>query len=120
VYRDFPLGFHQRAIPAAVAANCAGAQGKYFEMHDRLLANQGNLDDATFKAYAEELNLDMSAWETCLSDPAQVAEIQADLKDGSEAGVSGTPGFFINGVFLGGALPFSTFKAVIDQELASL
>ena len=119
VYRDFPLGFHQRAIPAAVAANCAGAQGQYFAMHDKLLANQVNLDDATFKTYAEELGLDIPAWETCLTDPAQVAEIQADLQAGTEAGVSGTPGFFINGVFLGGALPFSTFKAVIDQELAS-
>lgn len=117
VYRDFPLGFHQRAIPAAVAANCAGAQGQYFPMHDLILENQGDLSDEAFKRYAEELKLDIAAWETCLGDPAQIIEIQKDMEDGQKAGVSGTPGFFINGIFLGGALPFETFKAIIDREL---
>ena len=117
VYRDFPLGFHQRAIPAAVAANCAGVQDKYFPMHDLILENQGDLSDAAFKRYATDLGLDLAAWESCLTDPAQVAEIQKDMEDGQKAGVSGTPGFFINGIFLGGALPFETFKAIIDREL---
>jgi protein-disulfide isomerase len=119
VYRDFPLGFHDRAIPAAVAANCAGAQDKYFPMHDLILANQGNLEDATFKAYATQLELNLGQWETCLSDPAQIAEIQADMADGEAFGVSGTPGFFINGIFLGGALPFETFETIINRELAA-
>lgn len=117
VYRDFPLGFHQRAIPAAIAANCAGAQDQYFPMHDLILENQGDLSDAAFKRYATDLGLDLAAWETCLKDPAQVAEIQKDMEDGQKAGVSGTPGFFVNGIFLGGALPFETFKAIIDREL---
>jgi len=118
VYRDFPLGFHARAIPAAVAANCAGAQGKYFPMHDLILANQADLADETFKAYAAQLDLDLSAWETCLADPAQVAEIQKDMADGEAMGVTGTPGFFINGIFLGGALPFETFEVIINRELS--
>lgn len=119
VYRDFPLGFHDRAIPAAVAANCAGAQDKYFPMHDLILANQGNLQDDTFKAYATQLGLDMNQWETCLSDPAQIEEIQGDMADGEAFGVTGTPGFFINGIFLGGALPFETFETIINRELAA-
>jgi len=118
VYRDFPLGFHQRAIPAAVAANCAGAQDKYFPMHDLILGDQSNLSDEAFKGYAEQLKLDIAAWETCLQDPAQVAEIRADMADGEKVGVSGTPGFFINGIFLSGALPYETFEAIIERELA--
>ena len=118
VYRDFPLGFHQRAIPAAVAANCAGAQDKYFPMHDLILGDQSNLSDEAFKSYAEQLKLDIPAWETCLQDPAQVAEIRADMADGEKVGVSGTPGFFINGIFLSGALPYETFEAIIERELA--
>jgi len=119
VYRDFPLGFHDRAIPAAIAANCAGAQDKYFPMHDLILAAQSNLEDETFEAYAMQLGLKMDTWEACLVDPAQVAEIQKDMKDGEAFGVTGTPGFFINGIFLGGALPFETFETIINRELAA-
>jgi predicted DsbA family dithiol-disulfide isomerase len=119
VYRDFPLGFHSRAIPAAIAANCAGAQDKYFPMHDLILANQGDLADETFKSYATQLELDLTTWETCLTDPAQVEEIQKDMSDGEALGVTGTPGFFINGIFLGGALPFETFEIIINRELAA-
>jgi protein-disulfide isomerase len=119
VYRDFPLGFHDRAIPAAIAANCAGEQDKYFPMHDLILAAQTDLRHETFKGYATQLELDMGAWETCLSDPAQVAEIENDIKDGETFGVTGTPGFFINGIFLGGALPFETFEIIVNRELAA-
>ncbi len=117
VYRDFPLSFHDRAIPAAVAANCAGAQDKYWPMHEVLMANQQALQESDFQGYAQKLELDLPKWEACRQDPAQAAEVQKDMEDGAKAGVSGTPAFFINGIMLSGAQPFSEFKAIIDSEL---
>lgn len=117
VYRDFPLGFHDRAIPAAVAANCAGEQGKYWEMHNMLMDDQRSLEDSTFERYAQKLQLDMNAFASCRSDPAQTAEVNADFEDGQKAGVTGTPAFFINGIMISGAQPFEQFKTIIDREL---
>lgn len=118
VFRDYPLGFHDRAIPAAVAANCAGEQGKYWEMHKLLMSNQRALEEADLTAHATALQLDMGKWSACRQDPKQAAEVQKDFEDGSAVGVSGTPAFFINGIMLSGALPFDEFKTVIDRELA--
>ena len=118
VFRDFPLSFHDRAIPAAVAANCAGEQGKYLEMHDEMMSNQRALSESDLKGYATKISLDIPKWETCLKDPKQEAEVKKDMDDGAVAGVSGTPAFFINGIMLSGALPFERFKEVIDKELA--
>ncbi len=117
VYRDFPLSFHDRAIPAAIAANCAGEQDKYWEMHKLLMANQRALEEADLLSYAQTLGLDVTAWNTCREDPAQEAEVQADIKDGAALGVTGTPAFFINGIMLSGAQPYSRFKEIIDREL---
>lgn len=119
VFRDFPLGFHDRAIPAAVAANCASEQGKYWEMHRAMMANQGALAEADLLAHATTLQLDLNKWNTCRQDPKQTAEVQKDMEDGSAAGVTGTPAFFINGILLSGALPLEEFEAVIDRELAA-
>jgi protein-disulfide isomerase len=117
VYRDFPLGFHDRAIPAAIAANCAEPQGKYWEMHRMMMAAQHDLSEPTITGYATQLELDMDAWTTCRNDPAQAAEVQADMAAGTALGVTGTPAFFVNGVFLAGAMPYETFKQIIDGEL---
>ena len=117
VYRDFPLSFHDRAVPAAVAANCAGVQGKYWEMHKVMMSNQSALADADLLGYANTVGLDIPAWEKCRQDPAQAAEVNKDMEDGAKAGVSGTPAFFINGIMLSGAQPFSEFKRIIDREL---
>lgn len=117
VYRDFPLSFHPRAIPAAVAANCAGDQGKYWEMHKLLMSDQRALEDADLTAHATTLQLDLAKWNTCREDPAQAAEVQKDFEDGQAAGVSGTPAFFINGVMLSGAQPYSEFERIIEREL---
>jgi protein-disulfide isomerase len=117
VYRDFPLGFHDRAIPAAIAANCAEPQGKYWEIHRMMMAAQHDLSEPTLTGYATELDLDMEAWTTCRADPAQAAEVQADMADGSALGITGTPAFFVNGVFLAGAMPYETFKQIIDGDL---
>jgi len=117
VFRDFPLSFHDRALPAAVAANCAGAQGKYWEMHELLMANQRALTDSDLESYAGQVGLNLSQWETCLVDPAQAQEVEADLEDGLSVGVSATPTFFVNGIQVSGAVPLEQFAAIIEQEL---
>src|SRR3989344_244689 len=117
VYRDFPLPFHENAQKAAEAAECAGEQGKYWEMHDLLFA-QGVAGGVTgFKQDAQQLGLDTAKFNTCLDSGAMAAETQKDLADGSAVGIQGTPGFIINGKLVSGAQPFSVFKQVIDAEL---
>ena len=117
VYRDFPLSFHDRAVPAAVAANCAGEQDKYWEMHKLLMSNQRALTDDDLTSHATTLSLDLEKWNTCRQDPAQTAEVNKDFADGQKIGVTGTPAFFINGIMLSGAVPFPQFKEIIDREL---
>lgn len=118
VFRDFPLGFHDRAIPAAVAANCSGEQGKYWEMFDIMMMNQRALEEADLVGNATKLGLDIGKFNTCRLDPKQEAEVKKDQADGAEAGVSGTPAFFINGIMISGAQPYEQFKQIIDRELA--
>lgn len=119
VFRDFPLGFHENAIPAAIAANCAGKQGKYWEMHHSFMQNQRALTEADLARAAQELGLNTSEWESCRKDPTVEAEIRKDMADGSELGVQGTPAFFVNGIFLNGAQPYEKFQQIIDRELAA-
>ncbi len=120
VFRDFPLGFHDRAIPAAVAANCAYKQSaeKYWKVHDTFMTNQRALQEADFEKAAQDAGVDMAAWKKCRTDVAVEEEVRKDMAAGEAAGVTGTPAFFINGIFLNGAQPFERFKAVIDRELA--
>ncbi len=120
VYRDFPLGFHNNAKPASIAANCAREQGgdtAYFKYHDKLYENQSSLGAANFKKWAKELNLDLVKFDKCLIDKKQSDEVDKDFKDGQSYGVSGTPAFFVNGKKVTGAQPFSIFKSLIEEEL---
>ncbi len=118
VYRDFPLGFHANAQKAAEAAECAGEQGKYFDMHDALFDNGVAGGVSSFKQFAADIGLDTDEFNECLDSGAMADEVAKDLKDGSAAGITGTPGFIINGKLVSGAQPFSVFKQVIDAELA--
>ncbi len=118
VYRDYPLPFHPFAEKAAEAANCAGEQGKYFAMHDKIFANQATLNEENLKVWGASIGLDANKFNSCLDSGKMAAEIAKDLADGNAAGVSGTPSFFVNGKILVGAQPFAAFKTVIDQELA--
>ena len=120
IYRDFPLGFHQNAKPAAVAARCAGAQGKFWEMHDALFAQQGALGESLYLSEARRLSLDIEPYERCLQNPERAAEVDRDFSEGQAVGVSGTPAFFINGVELSGAQPPEAFVALIQRELERL
>ncbi len=117
VYRDFPLSFHPNAQKAAEAAECAGEQGKYWEMHDMLFEQGVQGGVAGFKQYAKNLGLNTAKFDTCLDSGAMAGEIQQDTADGAAAGIQGTPGFIINGKLVSGAQPFAVFKQVIDAEL---
>jgi protein-disulfide isomerase len=125
---DFPLeSIHKFAFKAAEAARCAGEQGKFWEMHDRLFANQKELEPA--KAHAEAIGLDVPKFEGCLSAGRYAEAIRKDVAEGGKAGVTGTPLFFLahtdpnsskvkTEVRLSGAQPYTAFKAQIDKLLA--
>jgi len=108
---------HNRALPAAEAAQCANEQQRFWDYHDKLFANQRKLTDEDLKKYATELGLDMDAFTACLSSGKYRAAIQREASDAKRFGVTGTPAFFINGRFLSGAQPFDAFKKIIDEEL---
>ncbi|MBN8227584.1 thioredoxin domain-containing protein [Corallococcus macrosporus] len=116
-FKHQPLPFHQNAKLAAQASMAANEQGKFWEMHDKLFANQRALDRASLEKYAQELKLDMNKFKTALDSGKFDKQIEADMADGSAKGANGTPTFFINGRTLVGAQPFDAFKRVIDEEL---
>jgi protein-disulfide isomerase len=118
VYRHYPLANHPRARPAAEASQCADEQGKFWAFHDRLFGDQTRLSDADFKQHAAELGLDVTQFNNCFDSQKYRADVEADIEAGNEAGVSGTPAFYINGRMLSGAQPFEAFKRIIDEELA--
>jgi len=118
VYRDLPLPMHPEAVPAAEAAHCAGEQDAYWGFHDALFSGQYELGRASYEQIAASLGLDSAAFITCLDDHRYRAEVDEDAADAARVGLNGTPSFVINGRVLVGALPFSEFKAIIDEELA--
>ncbi|MGE5073669.1 MAG: DsbA family protein [Anaerolineae bacterium] len=118
VYRDFPLtSIHPNAMPAAEAAQCANEQGKFWEFHDKLFGSE-TLDEATYQQYAQDLGLDMTKFNDCLTNHKYAQAIQADSDFAVNLGVNSTPTFFINGLAIIGAQPLSSFTNVIDKELA--
>jgi protein-disulfide isomerase len=119
VYRNYPLPNHPNARPAAEAAQCANEQGQFWPYHDRLFADQARLSDADLKASAAALGMDAGRFNACFDSHKYTARVDADFQAGNEAGVNGTPAFFINGRLLSGAQPFDEFKKIIDEELAS-
>ncbi len=118
-FRDFPLReIHPRAQSAAEASRCAADQGKFWEYHDALFANHTKLDPASLSEYARNLGLEAKPFDDCLASGRFRAKVEEDVQEGARAGVSGTPAFFINGIFLNGAQPRSAFERIIDAELA--
>jgi predicted DsbA family dithiol-disulfide isomerase len=117
-YRHFPLPFHANATLAAQGAECARDQEKFWEYHDKLFANQKALLPDNLKSYATELGLDAAKFNACLDGGAKAKVVADDLTYGQSVGMSGTPGFYINGRMISGAQPFDVFKKVIDDELA--
>ncbi len=95
----------------------ANAQGKFWQMHDKLFENQQALDRASIDKYAQEIGLNMARFKADMDGHKQKDQIDTDSKRGNEVGANGTPMFFINGRPLSGAQPFESFKAIIDEEL---
>ena len=119
-YRDMPMSkIHPLARKAAEAARCAGEQGKFWEYHDLLFADQSKLDQDGLMDKARTLKLDEQRFESCLGSEKFKAQIQQDSQDGMRAGVSGTPGFFINGIFLSGSQPESAFENLVQEQLSA-
>jgi protein-disulfide isomerase len=118
VYIDFPLTFHQYAFQAAEAARCAGDQGKFWEYHDELFKDQSKLSTKDLKEAAVRMKLKTKQFDQCLDSGKYANEVRAAMKEGSDAGVDGTPGFFVNGRPVTGAQPASVFENVINEELA--
>jgi len=118
VFKHHPLPFHKRADPAAIAADCAGEQGRFFEMEALLWQNNRQLTDDDLRDYAESVRgLRLPAWQACVDDAVPAAHIKRDMDEASRFGVVGTPAFFVNGRFLSGAQPYERFTALVDEEL---
>ena len=109
---------HPYACKSAEASLCADEQGKFWEFHNKIFENQQQLSPDNLKQWASKLGLDTNKFNGCLDSGKMTSEVQKDLKDGSAAGISGTPGFVINGKLISGAQPFSVFKQVIEAELS--
>jgi protein-disulfide isomerase len=129
VFMDFPLPMHAQAMKASEAAWCAGDQGKFWEMHDRLFANQNALAPEALLKHAEVLGLDAAQFKQCLDSGKHAAQIKAAMAEGQKAGITGTPAFLLGFMEadgkvkatkkIPGAVPYATFKAVIDEMLSS-
>lgn len=117
IFKQNPLSFHEHAQLAAEASLAAGAQGKFWEMHDMLFENQGALTRPDLESYAEKLGLDMAKFNKALDDGTFKAKTAEDQALTELVQAQGTPAAFINGRKLSGAKPFEEFKAIIDDEL---
>jgi protein-disulfide isomerase len=118
VFRDFPLPSHSLAVPAAEAAQCAGEQGKFWETHDRLFAEQRQISDAYLKELPKVMGLDSAKYAACLTTLQRAQEWRRDRDDGAKFGVSATPTFFVNGRVVAGALPLQQFVDIVNEELS--
>ena len=116
---QFPLAFHQQAASAAKAALAAHAQGKFWEMHDKLFANQKELAPEKYEGWAKEIGLDVEKWKAAMADPQLDEAVKAQMEQGTKAGVGGTPTVFINGRKFQPPTGYNieAFKAVIDAEI---
>ena len=130
VLRDLPLeAIHPYALKAAEATHCAGDQGKYWEMHDRLFANQRELARPDLSKHAQALGLNVTTFDQCLDTAKSLPRIRKDITEAMNLQANGTPTFFIGltdgtgtqfkGTRLVGALPYQNFKEIIDRLLAS-
>jgi protein-disulfide isomerase len=117
-FKHLPLRIHPDAPAAHAAAESANRQGKFWEMHDKIFANQRELKPEKFREYAKEMGLDLAKYDKDVPSADVKKKIDADSQEADKLGVSGTPAFFINGRYLSGAQPFDAFKKMIDEELA--
>jgi protein-disulfide isomerase len=125
VFRDFPLmQIHPEALLSAMAVNCAGEQGKYWQFHDKVFREQYNKGDdvirmkaTDLKKWAKDIGVDQAKFDQCLDSEKFKNEVMKDKADGDAAGVQGTPTFFINGRIMGGAQQYPEYRKLIDELL---
>ena len=120
VYRDFPVINQSLSVAAALAADCANEQGKFWDYHDILFTHQTEMQagDSFFMDSAQSLGLDMTQFTDCYQSQRYIDEVSKDYNDGSKMQLTGTPSFFINGEFVSGAQPYDVFAKIIEQKLA--
>jgi protein-disulfide isomerase len=120
VFKDFPLSFHPEAQKAGEAAEAVKSQlgdEGYWAMHDKLFENQQSLSVENYKKWARELGADGEQFDDDLDSGKFANEVKQDMNEGQKAGISGTPGFLVNGNPIVGACPYSTFQQAFDAEL---
>jgi predicted DsbA family dithiol-disulfide isomerase len=121
VFRQFPLlRIHPEAQKAAEASLCAEEQGKFWEMHDAMFADQKKLGIDDLRNTAQTIGLDLALFNACLDSGKHADAVRDDLMDGTRVGVSGTPAFFVNGRPLSGAVPYQTIAKTVDEELEGI
>jgi protein-disulfide isomerase len=119
VFKHLPLSMHPKAPAAHAAAVAAHPQGRFWEMHDRIFANQREMSPERYVQYATELGLDVARFQKDVESADVKKRIDADASEAARLNVRGTPAFFINGRYLSGAQPFQAFQQRIDEELAA-
>ncbi len=131
VFKDFPLeAIHKDAFKAHEAANCAGDEGKYREMHEKIFSNVKAISADDLTQHAEAIGLNVETFKNCLDSGKYAAEIRNDIAEGSKAGVKGTPSFFVGLTdpksskvkatkLLRGAQPYPQFKKAIESFLSA-
>lgn len=116
VYKHFPLdSIHPYAREAAEASECAGEQGKFWEYTDSLYANQKSINSSYLNSLAREIGLNTSKFDKCLADGKYAKKVNDDFQYGKQIGVTGTPGGYINGQKIGGALPYNQLESMIES-----
>ena len=119
VWKDFPLtSIHPQAFKAAEAAQCAREQGKFWELHDVLFANQQTLQPEELKKHAAAVGIDLPKFNACFDASKYGERVQQQMSAGTQLGVGSTPSIFINGRLVSGAQPYEVFAGIIDEELA--
>ena len=117
VFRQFPLSFHDKAHVAAEAGMAANAQGKFWQMHDLMFANQGALDRESLDKYAKQVGLNVATFKKALDSKQYVAAVDADVKLGGDAAVNGTPSLFLNGARVQDPTNFDAVSSMIEAAL---
>lgn len=116
VFKHLPLAFHSNAKPAAVAAQCAAREGKFWELHDLLFRNQRSLSENNILELGGQIGLG-DEWAQCFKNRETMEQVEQDLDDAQSVGVRGTPTFLVNGKIIPGAVPFRSFKQRIEAEM---
>ena len=124
-YKHYPLPFHPFAKPAAIAAECAKQQRPeaFWKLYSDFFENQGQMTPENVKEKSTEFlqgtGIDMAKWNDCFDNKRSAPAVDAQMAEGTSVGVTGTPGFIINGRLVSGAQPYENFKNIIDDELAA-